>query len=125
MTNTNQLNVFKKKLQICSIDPMTGYFRDGCCNSSKIDQAKHTLCASVTEKFLKFSLSRGNDLKTPRFEFNFPGLTPGNRWCLCIDRWIEALENECAPKVVLQATNISVLDRVDIEILKKFALDLN
>lgn len=125
MTNTNQLNVFEKKLQICSIDPMTGYFRDGCCNSSKIDQAKHTLCASVTEKFLKFSLSRGNDLKTPRFEFNFPGLTPGNRWCLCIDRWIEALENECAPKVVLQATNISVLDRVDIEILKKFALDLN
>ena len=125
MTNTNQLNVFEKKLQICSIDPMTGYFRDGCCNSSKIDQAKHTLCASVTEKFLKFSLSRGNDLKTPRFEFNFPGLTPGNRWCLCIDRWIEALENECAPKVVLQATNISVLDKVDIEILKKFALDLN
>ena len=117
--------MFLKKLQICSIDPMTGYFRDGCCNSSKIDQAKHTLCASVTEKFLKFSLSRGNDLKTPRFEFNFPGLTPGNRWCLCIDRWIEALENECAPKVVLQATNISVLDRVDIEILKKFALDLN
>ena len=125
MTNTNQLNVFEKKLQICSIDPMTGYFRDRCCNSSKIDQAKHTLCASVTEKFLKFSLSRGNDLKTPRLEFNFPGLTPGNRWCLCIDRWIEALENECAPKVVLQATNISVLDRVDIEILKKFALDLN
>ena len=125
MTNTNQLNVFEKKLQICSIDPMTGYFRDGCCNSSKIDQAKHALCASVTEKFLKFSLSRGNDLKTPRLEFNFPGLTPGNRWCLCIDRWIEALENECAPKVVLQATNISVLDRVDIEILKKFALDLN
>ena len=125
MTNTNQLNVFEKKLQICWIDPMTGYFRDGCCNSSKIDQAKHTLCASVTEKFLKFSLSRGNDLKTPRLEFNFPGLTPGNRWCLCIDRWIEALENECAPKVVLQATNISVLDRVDIEILKKFALDLN
>ena len=125
MTNTNQLNVFEKKLQICSIDPMTGYFRDGRLNSSKIDQAKHTLCASVTEKFLKFSLSRGNDLKTPRLEFNFPGLTPGNRWCLCIDRWIEALENECAPKVVLQATNISVLDRVDIEILKKFALDLN
>ena len=125
MTKTNQLNVFGKQLQICSIDPITGYFRNGCCHSSKIDHAKHTLCASVTEKFLKFSLSKGNDLKTPRLEFNFPGLIPGNKWCLCVDRWIEALENDCAPNVVLQSTNISVLEKVDIEILKKFALDLN
>ena len=120
-----QLNVFGRALKTCSNDPLTGFFRDGCCNSSFNDQGEHTICAIVSDKFLNFSLSKGNDLITPRKEFNFPGLIDGDRWCLCADRWIEAYQNECAPRIVLEATNIDVLKKIDIEILKKFALDLN
>ena len=120
-----QLNVFGRALKTCSNDPLTGFYRDGCCNSSFNDQGEHTICAIVSDKFLNFSLSKGNDLITPRKEFNFPGLIDGDRWCLCVDRWIEAYQNECAPRIVLEATNIDVLKKIDIEILKKFALDLN
>ena len=120
-----QLNVFGRALKTCSNDPLTGFFRDGCCNSSFNDQGEHTVCAIVSDKFLNFSLLKGNDLVTPRKEFNFPGLIDGDRWCLCADRWIEAYQNECAPRIVLEATNIDVLKKIDIEILKKFALDLN
>ncbi len=120
-----QLNIFGRALKTCSNDPLTGFFRDGCCNSSINDQGEHTVCAIVSDKFLNFSLSKGNDLITPRKEFNFPGLIDGDRWCLCVDRWIEAYQNECAPRIVLEATNIDVLKKIDIEILKKFALDLN
>ena len=120
-----QLNVFGRALKTCSNDPLTGFFRDGCCNSSFNDQGEHTICAIVSDKFLNFSLSKGNDLVTPRKEFNFPGLIDGDRWCICADRWIEAYQNECAPRIVLEATNIDVLKKIDIEILKKFALDLN
>ena len=120
-----QLNVFGRALKTCSNDPLTGFFRDGCCNSSFNDQGEHTICAIVSDKFLNFSLLKGNDLVTPRKEFNFPGLIDGDRWCLCSDRWIEAYQNECAPRIVLEATNIDVLKKIDIEILKKFALDLN
>ncbi len=120
-----QLNVFGKTLKTCSDDPLTGFFRDGCCNSSINDQGEHTVCAIVSDKFLKFSLSKGNDLVTPIKEFNFPGLMDGDRWCLCADRWIEAYQNECAPRLVLEATNFDVLKKIDIEILKKFALDIN
>lgn len=123
--NKSQLNVFGKVLKICSDDPLTGFFRDGCCNSSVNDKGEHTVCAIVSDKFLKFSLSKGNDLITPREEFNFPGLMDGDRWCLCVDRWIEAYQNECAPRLVLEATNVDVLKKIDIEILKKFALDIN
>ena len=123
--NEPQLNVFGRALKTCSNDPLTGFFRDGCCNSSINDQGEHTVCAIVSDKFLNFSLSKGNDLVTPRKEFNFPGLIDGDRWCLCVDRWIEAYQNECAPRIVLEATNIDVLKKIDIEILKKFALDLN
>ena len=123
--NEPQLNVFGRVLKRCSNDPLTGFFRDGCCNSSVSDQGEHTVCAIVSDKFLNFSLSKGNDLVTPRKEFNFPGLIDGDRWCLCADRWIEAYQNECAPRIVLEATNIDVLKKIDIEILKKFALDLN
>ena len=123
--NEPQLNVFGRVLKRCSNDPLTGFFRDGCCNSSVNDQGEHTVCAIVSDKFLNFSLSKGNDLVTPRKEFNFPGLIDGDRWCLCADRWIEAYQNECAPRIVLEATNIDVLKKIDIEILKKFALDLN
>ena len=121
----SQLNVFGRALKTCSNDPLTGFFRDGCCNSSVNDQGEHTVCAIVSDKFLNFSLSKGNDLVTPRKEFNFPGLIDGDRWCLCADRWIEAYQNECAPRIVLEATNIDVLKKIDIEILKKFALDIN
>ena len=120
-----QLNVFGRALKTCSNDPLTGFYRDGCCNSSFNDQGEHTICAIVSDKFLNFSLSKGNDLVTPRKEFNFPGLIGGDRWCLCVDRWIEAYQNECAPRILLEATNINVLKKIDIEILKKFALDLN
>ena len=123
--NKSQLNVFGKALKTCSDDPLTGFFRDGCCNSSVNDKGEHTVCAIVSDKFLKFSLSKGNDLITPREEFNFPGLMDGDRWCLCVDRWIEAYQNACAPRIVLEATNIDVLKKIDLEILKKFALDLN
>jgi len=120
-----QLNVFGRVLKTCSNEPLTGFLRDGCCNSSVNDQGEHIVCAIVSDKFLNFSLSKGNDLVTPRKEFNFPGLIDGDRWCLCADRWIEAYQNECAPRIVLEATNIDVLKKIDIEILKKFALDLN
>ena len=123
--NEPQLNVFGRALKTCSNNPLTGFFRDGCCNSSVSDQGEHTVCAIVSDKFLNFSLSKGNDLVTPRKEFNFPGLIDGDRWCLCANRWIEAYQNECAPRIVLEATNIDVLKKIDIEILKKFALDLN
>ena len=79
----------------------------------------------MSDKFLKFSLSKGNDLVTPREEFNFPGLIDGDKWCLCADRWIEAFQNECAPRLILEATNLDVLKKIDIEILKKFAIDIN
>tara|TARA_B100000963_G_C22575731_1_gene648313 strand:- start:623 stop:997 length:375 start_codon:yes stop_codon:yes gene_type:complete len=121
----SQLNVFGKVLKICSDDPLTGFFRDGCCNSSVNDPGEHTVCAIMSDKFLKFSLLKGNDLVTPRKEFNFPGLIDGDRWCLCSDRWMEAYQNECAPKLVLEATNFDVLKKIDIEILKKFAIDIN
>tara|TARA_B100001115_G_C15644429_1_gene310228 strand:- start:282 stop:656 length:375 start_codon:yes stop_codon:yes gene_type:complete len=121
----SQLNVFGKALKTCSDDPLTGFFRDGCCNSSVNDLGEHTVCAILSDKFLKFSLSKGNDLVTPRKEFDFPGLMEGDRWCLCVDRWIEAYKNACAPRIILEATNIDVLKKIDIEILKKFALDIN
>ena len=120
-----QLNVFGRALKTCSNDPLTGFFRDGCCNTSVNDYGEHTVCAVLSDKFLKFSLSKGNDLVTPRQEFNFPGLMDGDKWCLCADRWIEAFQNDCAPKLILEATNFDVLKRVDLEILKKFALDIN
>ena len=121
----SQLNVLGKALKTCSDDPLTGFFRDGCCNSSVNDLGEHTVCAILSDKFLKFSLSKGNDLVTPRKEFDFPGLMEGDRWCLCVDRWIEAYKNACAPRIILEATNIDVLKKIDIEILKKFALDIN
>ena len=121
----SQLNVLGKALKTCSDDPLTGFFRDGCCNSSVNDLGENTVCAILSDKFLKFSLSKGNDLVTPRKEFDFPGLMEGDRWCLCVDRWIEAYKNQCAPRIVLEATNIDVLKKIDMEILKKFALDIN
>jgi uncharacterized protein (DUF2237 family) len=104
---------------------MTGYFRDGCCNTDESDRGSHTVCARVTAEFLEFSKARGNDLSTPRPEFNFPGLKPGDRWCLCAARWKEAFEAGAAPHVFLGATHERATDIVPLADLKRFALDLN
>ena len=98
-------NVLGDRLEVCSINPMTGFFRDGCCDTGQEDIGSHTVCAVMTAAFLEFSKSRGNDLSTPMPEFGFRGLKPGDRWCLCAPRWQEALETGQAPRVVLRATS--------------------
>ena len=117
------LNVLGTPLGECGRDPITGFFRDGCCNTSDDDRGVHTVCAVVTAEFLAFSQSRGNDLSTPVPFFGFPGLNPGDRWCLCAARWLEAYEAGCAPKVVLSATHKRTLDIVPIDALKTHAFE--
>lgn len=120
---TKQRNVLGGALIACSTDPLTGFYRDGCCNTGPDDAGSHTVCCVVTAEFLAFSQSRGNDLSTPRPEWGFPGLNPGDRWCLCAARWQEALEAECAPGVILEATNERVLEIVDAEALLAHAVE--
>lgn len=117
----DEQNVVGTPLQPCSEDPMTGYLRDGCCRSVDGDAGRHEICAVMTEEFLTYSKAQGNDLITPRPEFDFPGLEPGDHWCLCLGRWLEAGQADCAPPVVLEATNESVLDDVAIEVLEGYA----
>lgn len=112
------LNVLGEPLQACSYDPLTGYFRDGCCNTDMNDHGTHVVCARVTAEFLTFSAERGNDLITPRPQWRFPGLKPGDRWCLCAMRWKEALDAGVAPPVVLAATHHKALEHVRLEDLK-------
>lgn len=119
-----KLNVLGEPLTPCSEEPMTGFFRDGCCNTSPEDLGRHVVCVRVTADFLAFSRSRGNDLSTPMPEFGFPGLKPGDQWCLCAARWQEALEAGAAPRVVLQATHAAALKIVKLSDLKNYALDL-
>jgi len=121
----DSVNVFGDPLQACSADPLTGFFRDGCCNTNEQDQGSHTVCVEVTEDFLTFSRERGNDLSAPVEEFGFPGLNPGDRWCLCAARWLEAQKAEKAPRVYLQRTHIRALEIVPLELLRQFAVDLN
>ena len=122
-TPDDQRNVLGEPLDPCSTDPETGYRRDGCCTAVPGDRGEHHLCAAVTGAFLEFSRARGNDLMTPRPAVEFPGLDPGDRWCLCTGRWLEALEAGVAPPVVLEATNEAVLDRVDLDTLRTHAVD--
>ncbi len=117
-------NVLGGELLDCSTDPMTGFFRDGCCNTNEQDIGRHVVCVELTEEFLEFSKSRGNDLSTPHPEFEFPGLKGGDRWCLCALRWQEALEAGKAPQLYLQATHESALEVLSLEDLKKYAIDL-
>ncbi|MGC6457211.1 MAG: DUF2237 family protein [Akkermansiaceae bacterium] len=117
------LNVLGEKLATCSIDPMTGFFRDGCCRTGAGDHGLHCICSEVTAEFLEFSKSRGNDLSTPRPEFAFSGLKPGDSWCLCVRRWKEALDQGCAPKVNLAATSVVALEFVDLDDLKEHAVE--
>ena len=112
-------NILGNKLATCSNNPLTGFLRDGCCNTTGEDRGMHTICAVMTAEFLSFSKAKGNDLSTPRPEYQFPGLTPGDRWCLCLNRWLEALHEGCAPSVVLEATHASVIEFVDLATLEK------
>ena len=121
----DSLNVFGDVLEACNEEPVTGFFRDGCCNTSGQDAGSHTVCVRLTAEFLEFSRFRGNDLSTPRPEFAFPGLKPGDRWCLCAARWLEAHDHGMAPKVYLRSTHKRALEIVPIDTLRKFAADLN
>jgi uncharacterized protein (DUF2237 family) len=117
-------NVLGGPLSECGSKPMTGFYRDGCCNTGRDDLGVHSVCSLMTAEFLEFSLARGNDLSTPMPDFGFPGLKAGDRWCLCAARWREALQAGCAPHVVLTATHERTLDYVSLEDLKKYAIDL-
>jgi uncharacterized protein len=117
-------NVFGEPLEACSINPMTGFYRDGCCNTGQEDAGSHTVCVVMTSEFLDFSKSRGNDLSTPLPEFGFSGLQPGDRWCLCAPRWQEAFEAGHAPRVALRATHEGALAHCLLADLKRFAVDL-
>ena len=119
------LNVFEEQIIPCSADPLTGFYRDGCCNTGKGDHGSHTICVTVTDKFLHYSKAQGNDLITERPEFGFPGLDDGDRWCLCASRWLEAHEDGCAPPVHLVSTHKAALNIVPLEILKPYATDIN
>jgi uncharacterized protein len=119
------VNVLGESLESCSENPLTGFFRDGCCNTSDDDVGSHTVCIQVAAEFLEFSRFRGNDLTTPRPEFGFPGLKSGDRWCLCAARWLEAEQHGMAPRVMLRATHIRALEIVPLELLKEYAADLN
>jgi len=119
----NSRNVLGEDLQVCSLDPITGFQRQGKCETDEDDLGTHVVCAEVTDAFLSFTRSRGNDLTTPAPNLGFPGLKPGDRWCLCVSRWKEAYEAGVAPPVVLAATHQKALDHVALEDLRQHALD--
>ena len=124
MQNEIALNVFGEPLIPCSFDPLTGFFRDGCCKTNEEDVGSHLVCAIVTDAFLQFSLQKGNDLITPRPEYRFPGLLAGDQWCLCINRWVEALNANCAPYIKLESTHNKALETVPMNILKEYAREV-
>ena len=119
------VNVLGGELQSCSDDPVTGWFRDGCCNTDRWDLGSHTVCVLVDEEFLAFSKQAGNDLSTPMPENNFPGLKEGDRWCLCAMRWKQAYEMGSAPPVILQSTHIKALEECELSELEELAVDIS
>lgn len=119
------VNVFGEPLEACSDNPLTGFFRDGCCNTSAQDAGSHTVCVELTLDFLEFSRSRGNDLMTPVPAYGFPGLRAGQRWCLCAARWLEAQQAGKAPRVYLRRTHRRALDTVPMETLRRYAIDVS
>ncbi|WP_171173463.1 DUF2237 family protein [Ruegeria sp. HKCCD8929] len=121
MKKDDSVNVLGKVLAPCSTNPLTGFFRDGQCNTCAEDQGSHTVCAVMTAEFLAYSKYVGNDLSTPRPEFHFPGLNPGDHWCLCAARFLQAHDEGCAPQVDLKATHRRALEIVPLEILKRYA----
>ena len=118
-------NVLGTELQSCSVDPMTGFYRDGCCRTGREDIGLHLVCIQATEEFLEFSQEAGNDLSTPNPMYSFPGIVPGDRWCLCVERWKQALEAGLAPPIVLESTHISALEFVDLEDLQAHAVEVS
>ena len=120
-----ELNVLAEPLQSCSKSPLTGFTRNGCCSHHPQDQGKHLVCIQVSDKFLRFSAKMGNDLSTPMPQYDFFGLKDKDCWCLCAERWVEALKYNHAPAVVLASTHINALEICDLEDLKKYAIDLN
>ena len=124
MSKLDQLNIFHESLEECSINPLTGFLRTGCCETNDNDQGTHTVCALMDKEFLQFSFNQGNDLITPMPEYNFPGLKPGDKWCLCANRWLEAFDAGVAPRIYAKATNLKTLDIISMEKIKKFALDI-
>ena len=121
----DSVNVFGEPLEGCSDRPLTGFSRDGCCNTGREDAGSHTVCVMTTQEFLEYSRFRGNDLTTPLPHHGFPGLQPGDRWCLCAARWLEAYHHGMAPRVLLKRTHRRALDIVPLELLRQYAVDLN
>ena len=119
------VNVLGEPLEPCGTDPVTGFFRDGCCNTSDQDIGSHTVCVEITQAFLEYSRFRGNDLSTPLPDFGFPGLKPGDRWCLCAARWYEAYQHNMAPRIYLRRTHRRALETIPLDVLRRHALDLN
>ena len=120
-----QKNVLGNDIGECSCKPLTGWYRDGHCNTDDMDRGSHTVCCIVTEEFLQFAKSKGNDLSTPIPELDFKGLVEGDSWCLCADRWLEAYQNNKAPHIKLKSTNIKALEKIDLDNLKEYALDIS
>ena len=116
-------NVLGTELEVCSNDPLTGFYRNGCCDTGHDDVGEHTVCVLLTDTFLAYSKRVGNDLSTPIPEYGFAGLHGGDRWCLCLSRWIEAYNAGMAPRIYLAGTHISVLEHIDMETLEEFAID--
>ncbi len=125
MAIDESLNVFGEALETCSENPVTGFFRDGCCNTSDADVGSHTVCIEVSDAFLEYSRFRGNDLSTPLPDFGFPGLKAGDKWCLCAQRWLEAYQHNMAPKVFLMRTHQKATEIIPMQVLKQYAADLN
>ncbi len=119
---SDSLNVLGTPLKPCSLDPLTGYFRDGCCETGPSDRGRHIVCAVMTDEFLAYSKAQGNDLSTPLAIYNFPGLKAGDQWCLCLDRWREAHKAGKAPLLVLESTHQIALERVELSVLEGFAV---
>lgn len=123
MTPDPSLNIYAEPLENCSNDPLTGFFRNGCCDTCDEDSGSHTVCALMTDEFLAFSKYLGNDLSTPRPEWGFPGLKSGDQWCLCAARFLQAHHEDCAPKIRGRATHMRALEIVPLDLLSKYAVD--
>ena len=119
------INVLGGELKPCSVSPLTGFFRDGCCNTCAQDAGSHTVCVEVTRDFLEYSRFAGNDLSTPHPQFEFPGLREGDRWCLCAARWLEAHGKGMAPRVFLNSTHVRALEIIPLDLLEEYAVIIN
>jgi uncharacterized protein (DUF2237 family) len=123
MSEKKQLNIKKMPIEPCSLEPLTGFYRNGCCDTGENDRGIHTVCVILTEEFLEFSKNVGNDLSTPIPEYDFPGLLPGQKWCLCANRWLEAYNSGQAPPIIAESTNIKTLEIIDIDIINQYTLN--